>query len=342
MLYFVADGDVLQFSNTDVTSVCTPVHVDRFEKLLKESKYDPAEIQLIIKGFREGFDIGYRGPTTGIRRTAPNLKLNVGSELELWNKVMKEVQLGRFAGPFLDIPFTNFIQSPIGLVPKDRGKQTRLIFHLSHPQSGSSVNSQTPKSMCTTEYKDFSDAVRMCINKGISCSAGKSDIKSDFRNLGVLPSQFCWLVMKVRSPVDRKWYYFLDKCIPFGSLVSCSHFQRVSDGIAHIVKFQNGGKPLVNYLDDFFFAALLKAACNLQIQNFLNICEEIGFTVLMDKTYWGETSITFLGLLIDTVWQMVSIPADKVECAKILISEIMVSKITTVHKLQKLCGFLNF
>ena len=45
---------------------------------------------------------------------------------------MKEVQVGRFAGPSdLDnLPFDSFIQSPVGLVPK-AGNKTRLIFHLS-------------------------------------------------------------------------------------------------------------------------------------------------------------------------------------------------------------------
>ena len=37
-----------------------------------------------------------------------------------------------------------------------------------------------------------------------------------------------------------------------------------------------------------------------------------------------------------------SIPADKIERAKYLISEIVGSRKTTVHKMQKLCGFLNF
>ena len=101
--------------------------------LLKDSNYDPTETEFIVKGFRHGFDIGYRGPTTGVCTTAPNLKLNVGNEVELWNKVMKEVKLGRFAGPFTEVPFDNFIQSPIGLVPKDSGRQTRLIFHLIIP-----------------------------------------------------------------------------------------------------------------------------------------------------------------------------------------------------------------
>ena len=86
---------------------------------------------------------------------APNIKLRIGSETELWNKVMKEVKLKHFAGPFKDIPYEeDFIQSPIGLVPKDNGKDTRLIFHLSYPRTGpgsTSVNANTPKGPLLSE-----------------------------------------------------------------------------------------------------------------------------------------------------------------------------------------------
>ena len=62
-----------------------------------------------------------------------NCKGGQETEIILWNKVMKEVKEKRFAGPFKEIPFEHFIQSPIGLVPKDGGKYYRLIFHLSYP-----------------------------------------------------------------------------------------------------------------------------------------------------------------------------------------------------------------
>ena len=48
--------------------------------------------------------------------------------MELWNKVMKEVELGRYVGPVERPPFDSYVQSPIGLVPKDKGLKTRLIF----------------------------------------------------------------------------------------------------------------------------------------------------------------------------------------------------------------------
>ena len=85
----------------------------------------------MIEGFTRGFEIGYRGNRC-IKLKSRNIKLECGSQLELWNKTLKEVRLGRFAGPFKDEPpFEFFIQSPVGLVPKGDGHDTRLIFHLS-------------------------------------------------------------------------------------------------------------------------------------------------------------------------------------------------------------------
>ena len=84
---------------------------------------------------------------------------------------MKEVKLKRYAGPFSEIPFDSYIQSPIGLVPKDNGKDTRLIFHLSYPQNAKkkSVNANTPKELCSVGYPDFDKAIQLCLRAGKSC-----------------------------------------------------------------------------------------------------------------------------------------------------------------------------
>ena len=93
------------------------------------------------------------------------MKLRIGNKIELWNKVMKEVELGRYADPFDEPPFKNFVQSPIGLVPKDQGKKTRLIFHLSYPRTGDSVNSGIPFEKCTVHYASIDEAVKICIQE---------------------------------------------------------------------------------------------------------------------------------------------------------------------------------
>ena len=120
--------------------------MEELNKLLVESEYSPEKTKYLIEGFTKGFSIGYDGEQDR-QDLADNLPLNgLGTKVDLWNKVMKEVGLGRYAGPYQrqNLPFKNFIQSPIGLVPK-AGGQTRLIFHLSYDfHFHQSVNANTP------------------------------------------------------------------------------------------------------------------------------------------------------------------------------------------------------
>ena len=156
ILYFLSE--ILRFQKFDLTSVVTPVDVNIYEKLLHDSGYHSNKSKFLDNGFCNGFPLHYQGKTD-VQMVSANLKLNIGAETELWNKVMKEVKLC-FAGPFDTIPYDNFIQSPIGLVPKHNGKATRLIFHLSHPRDGRcSVNISILKEYCKVKYFDFNEAV---------------------------------------------------------------------------------------------------------------------------------------------------------------------------------------
>ena len=114
------DDEVLLFKNLDVTNLVTPVKADVLEKLLVDTNYPDEEREFVIDGFKNGFSLGYNG-NQNVKMTAPNLRFTVGNKRILWNKVMKEVKLRRYAGPFSQIPFKNYIQSPIGLVAKDGG-----------------------------------------------------------------------------------------------------------------------------------------------------------------------------------------------------------------------------
>ena len=315
-------------------------------QLLKNSGYPEDKTEYLVKGFTEGFDIGYRGPEN-VKLTSNNMILTIGNETVLWNKVMKEVKAKRFAGPFKEIPFNSYIQSPIGLVEKEGGDGTRLIFHLSHPRNTkkgaqqTSVNANIPEEYCSVKYPDFAKAIELCLKEGKNCHIAKTDIKAAFRNVGISRKFWKFMVLKAKSPLDGKWYYFFDKCLPFGGSSSCKIFQEISDSLAHLVKFRTK-KDLVNYLDDFYFAALLKMMCDNQVKTFLNLCHELGFPVTMDKTYWGSTLMTFLGFLIDTINQRIGIPIEKINKAKDLIYYALNKKKITVLHLQQLCGTLNF
>ena len=261
-----------------------------FEKLLIETNFDPIKRDKIIQGFKFGFNLGYRGPRD-IVQESPNLKFReTGDYIDVWNKVMKEVKLNRYAGPFPEPPYEKYIQLPIGLVPKDNGKDTRLIFHLSYPRGkgNKSINANIPQDQCTVKYPEFDQAIQLCIKAGKGCKMGCSDVRSAFRVLGVRPEDWPILLMRAKSPINGKMYYFVDKCLAFGASISCALFQLVSDVITHIVRCKTE-HDLVNYLDDFLFVAMYKLWCNEQLRTFIKVCETIGFPINEDKMYWATT-----------------------------------------------------
>ena len=323
----------------------TPVDADRFEQLLNETHYDVSKSKFLIDSFRRVFTLQFKG-TCNSKRFAPNLKIRVGTKTEMWNKVIKEVKAGRYAGPYkeCEIPFDTFIQSPIGLVPKDHGKKTSLIFHLSYPRTDeSSVNAGIPKDKCSVKYPDFTDAVRMCLQEGRFAKMGKSDMSMAFRQVLVRSQVFKLLILKAEHPEIGETFFYIDKCLPFGSSISCAIFQAISDSITHIVAHRAGvNRNLLNYLDDYFTVALLKAICDRQIDEFIKVCSIINFPISLEKTFWGTTTLTFLGFLLDTERQLVCLPVEKIQKALNLIELCLTKKKATVKQIQRLTGFLNF
>ena len=108
----------------------TPVKADVLKWWLNKSNYEPGETSYLVNGFKEGFDIEYKGPQNR-KDQANNIPFKIGNKKVMWNKIMKEVEIGRYAGPYDQPPFEFYIQSPLGLVPKGE-KKVRLIFHLSY------------------------------------------------------------------------------------------------------------------------------------------------------------------------------------------------------------------
>ena len=115
---------------------------------------------------------------------------------------MKEVGACHYAGPYEKLPFSEFIQLPIGLVPK-AGNKTRLIFHLSYdfgPEiSQKSFNFHTLPDMCKVKNRDLdhliSDMLKLIgdmVKMGIPIDClyfGKSDLYNAFRLIPGLVTQ---------------------------------------------------------------------------------------------------------------------------------------------------------
>ena len=103
-------------------------------------------------------------------------------------------------------------------------------------------------------------------------------------------------------------------------------------------------KKPVNYLDDYLFIALIKALCNKQVKLFMDICSQICFPINLDKTFLADTQTVFLGFLIDTIHQIVSIPCEKISRGVNMIQYTLdkKNKKIRIKQIEKICGFLNF
>ena len=197
-----------EFECKEIDNIVTPINAEIFELLLRKARYDEEKITKLIEGFTAGFDIGYEG-LMNRKDFSDNIPFTISDSYDMWNKIMKEVGAGRYAGPFSqdEIPYDHFVQSPIGLVLKSGGK-TRLIFHLSYDfGTVGSSNHHTDKTKCTVHYKDLDYAIDRCvgllnqlnsltgINKPVIYYT-KTDLVSAFRLLPIRPDQKCLLLMK--------------------------------------------------------------------------------------------------------------------------------------------------
>ena len=349
---------MLNHSNYEWDRITTPIDTERLDHWLKETQFDERRSARLICGFREGFDIGYRGPSDRCDH-AKNIPFSVGDKTEMWNKIMKEVKDLRYAGPYElgDLPFENYVQSPIGLVPKAENK-TRLIFHLSYDfgveERRRSINHHTPQELCSVRYQDLDCAI-LNILRILKCAPGgektvvfaKSDFSHAFRILPILVIQRKFLLMMAYHPETGKQYYFVDLCLPFGSSRSCALFQEFSDAIKHIVEYRVTGMflfplAITNYLDDFLFITLYISTCNGMVKEFLFICQDIRCPVSMDKTEMAAPWMGFLGVLLDGTNKLMAIPEDKVMKARNLLTWAIQRRKVTVKFVQQLMGMLNF
>lgn len=341
----VFSDELLWCENFDLGTIVTPVDANRLDELLKVTKYPDSDREFLVDGFRNGFELGYRGPTE--RQTlSKNHKLRAGNPVVLWNKIMKEVGVGRMTGPHEWPPYESFIQSPITLIKKkgsessDPLENTHLIFDLSAPH-GNSLNDHTPQELKSVKYPLFDKAITMCLEQGESCYLSKTDCKSAFLMLPLRVDQFKWVVMMCPHPISGKKYYFCLKTLCFGSGTSCFLYMKLSNALAHIFRHLSGG-DICNLLDDFLTCKLDREGCDAYLRVFIKICSEINLPLSDEKTCWSTQVIVFLGLMIDTIRQMVTIPLDKIERGLSELDVIIRSKKITVHQLQKLTGLLNF
>ena len=286
----------------------------------------------MVNGFREGFDIGFVGPFSATRpRNLLSARSNPSSVSEA---VLKEVSRGHTSGPFAEPPLTPFHCSPLGAVPKKDGT-FRIILDLSSPR-GQSVNEGISKEQFSVKYSSFDDAVSLVRSFGAYTFMAKLDIKHAFRLCPVRPDQwsllgYCW---------DGQ--YFVDTRLPFGSRSSPFIFNAFADLLLWILVFVCAVPSIIHYLDDFFLCASSSEECQAHMDTMVSLFSELGVPLAVDKTVGPATSVTYLGIEIDSSNLSIRLPVDKFEELLSLLALWKGKKKCTKRELLSLIGSLSF
>ena len=104
-----------------VSSLPTPVSWKKLQLLLVG--YDEEKAKALVDSFQKGFSIHFRGDLIPADHKTLISAMQNPDIVE--DKLRKELDKGRIAGPFDSEPFPDFKTSPIGLVPKKTKGQFR-------------------------------------------------------------------------------------------------------------------------------------------------------------------------------------------------------------------------
>ena len=252
------------------------------------------------------------------------------------DKIDKEVREGRVLGPFPEPPLATLRVSPLGVVPKKTPGQFRLIQHLSFPE-GASVNDAIPQEFCTVRYTSFDEAVRMVRQCGVGAEMAKCDVQAVFRLLPVNPLDFDLLGLYFQGA------YYVDRALPMGCSISCSAFERFSTFVEWKLRSRVGCNSTAHYLDDYLFCGEANTGrCRYILDNFRRLANELGLPLAEEKTEGPATTLTFLGIELDSVHQTSRLPQGKLEDLRRRVEVLMGKKKVTLQELQEIVGHLNF
>ena len=249
--------------------------------------------------------------------------------------IAKECATGRMAGPYSHPPLPNLRCSGLGVVPKkDCG--WRVIYHLSAPH-GSSINDYIDPDQFSLHYCTIDSAIKIINRLGPGALMGKIDLKNAFRLTPVRKQDWNLLGIHWQS----KWYF--DKCLPFGLRSSPALFNRLANALEWIMHHNYHVTHIIHYLDDFFTAGPPNTnTCQSNMDAMARACSVINAPTKPEKTEGPSTTITFLGIQLDSMTMQASITAKRKEELLVAIADILTKRTCTKQQLLSVIGKLAF
>eukprot|EP00731_Ephydatia_muelleri_P033508 Em0031g16a len=105
-----------------------------------------------------------------------------------------------------------------------------------------------------------------------------------------------------------------DSCEEGSTTEATSYIFNQFASALHWIMATNYAADLIHYLDDFLLAGPPgQPTCSESTETMLRVCERLGIPVALDKLEGPVTTITFLGITIDTTLQQLRLRPDKLQ-----------------------------
>ena len=295
----------------------------------RELSGDP-DASFLLDGVENGFQLVSRFDFKSVEMD------NYNSALDSCNRdlVEEQINIELLEGRYEIVSEKPTIVSAIGAIRKPSGK-VRIIHDASRP-IGAALNTYADIES-SQSFQTLSDACDLLSHGAFLV---KIDLKSAYRSVGVCSSCFPATGLKWKFKGDTHVTYMIDKCLPFGAKFSPGIFHRLTQAVRRMMLKR--GYSVVVYLDDFLIIESSYSRCLEAQKVLIALLRELGFAIAWEKVEGPTQSLTFLGIEIDTVRDLLVLPEKKLKEFETLVSEVLMCQRISLKKLQSLAGKLNW
>ena len=263
---------------------------------------DRAFVDYVVNGIKEGFRIRFNR-SCPLKSACSNLPTPQGSLVQ--DYLSREVSLSRmvtWTSPNMD----QLHISPLELISKrHKPGKWQLILDLSSPK-GRSVNDEINLELASVQYTHIDHLASLMLLAGRGSVLVKADIKEVYRNIPVHPDDHHLLA------VQWEGIAYVDRVLLFGLRSTLLIFSAVADAAQWMLR-EKGVTRSLHYLDDF---APVEHNYERAMDAKGKMCELfqfLGLPLEPSKLKGPSTSITFLGIQVDTLQMQFRLLADKLE-----------------------------
>ena len=297
---------------------------------------DQLYAQSIIEIAKNGFHYGIeRQNIDKLPKYTRNLPTAYEYPKELDEILTKELRLGRI---FCNDKFNVVSQIKIGTVPKSNGKR-RLVRHGTWPYNGTSVNSLIHPDCASISLPTLIDICKLFLKVGKGAWICKEDLKSAYRQFGVHHDDWPFVTYRHRGRT------LIDTRTADGIRSSGSPCQNFGSALIYITnkrlpKHLKGN--ILNYIDDYIFAASNKSDCKLIRDTLRKVFKDAGIEYSPDKAEGPDQMLKVLGYFYDLLNMIIKLDDKRRDSWTNQILAAISATVLTCHDIESLIGKMEY